>query len=615
MQRFANVIFSTNAKTEHTDLRSGYSANSSTNTQMARSGPPGPEGPTGPTGPAGVGPTGATGATGANGLDGVTGPTGPTGNAGTNGSTGNTGPTGPTGTNGLDGATGPTGPTGPTGTSGTNGATGNTGPTGPTGTNGLDGATGPTGPTGTSGTNGSTGNTGPTGPTGTAGTNGTNGATGPTGPTGTSGTNGATGNTGPTGPTGTNGTNGATGPTGPEGPTGTAGTNGTNGTVFTYIGVWVQGSYAINTLTIDALDNNTYVCIVQTEPPFLDVPPSQLSSHWTLFVNGGPTGTNGIAGTNGTNGATGPTGATGATGTSGTITWLALGSTAYGTSPAETQFTQSADLVVGQPQTLSLSTVPNSGDFDIFVGTLESFLALSPLQTLLTITSTSSPPIQYASLSVTSKSNKTGILDLITEVVSTGDVAFLEGTDCAFNLQIVAPSIQGDPGPTGPEGPTGPTGPTYYTVSAYDQTGATGAMVNNGPTGSLLMSTSITTQVTGHVLGQLSIQIQNDNAQEHSVGVYLDVAGSISGVSSHSISKKNGSLPGSANLTVFHRTSAKQAAGTYDIDVYGYSDTATGVFYDHIDLVGLGNLDGPDVAAPAAPVGELEETPAEEVVV
>jgi hypothetical protein len=89
------------------------------------------------------------------------------------------------------------------------------------------------------------------------------------------------------------------GPQGIQGVTGATGTNGTPGTTFSYIGTWVAGSYAVNTLTVDSLDNNTYVCIVQTEPPYLADPPSTLPSNWTLFVNGGPTG------------ETGPTGATG----------------------------------------------------------------------------------------------------------------------------------------------------------------------------------------------------------------------------------------------------------------------------------------------------------------
>ena len=47
------------------------------------------------------------------------------------------------------------------------------------------------------------------------------------------------------------------------------------------------------------------------------------------------------------------------------------------------------------------------------------------------------------------------------------------------------------------------------------------------------------------------------------------------------------------NLTLFYRTATTEPTGIYGISVYGYSDTNTDVFYDHIDLVGLGNLDGP----------------------
>jgi hypothetical protein len=68
------------------------------------------------------------------------------------------------------------------------------------------------------------------------------------------------------------------------------------GTTFNYIGTWIAGSYAVNTLAVDPTDNNTYVCIVQTEEPYLADPPSTLPANWTLFVNGGPTGPTGPTG-------------------------------------------------------------------------------------------------------------------------------------------------------------------------------------------------------------------------------------------------------------------------------------------------------------------------------
>ena len=139
-----------------------------------------------------------------------------------------------------------------------------------------------------------------------------------------------------------------------------------------------------------------------------------------------------------------------------------------------------------------------------------------------------------------------------------------------------------------------PTPQQIYTISAYGQTGATGSLLNNAPTGTQLMTTSITTGITGHILGQVAIQIQNSDSLEHSVGVYLTVNGSISGITTHTIPKRQGGFDGSANLTLFHRTETKDPPGTYTISVFGYSDTDTDVFYDHIDLVGLGNLDGPD---------------------
>lgn len=77
--------------------------------------------------------------------------------------------------------------------------------------------------------------------------------------------------------------------------TGPTGVTGATGATFSYIGTWIEGSYAVNTLAVDPTDNNTYVCIVQTEPPDLDDPPSTLPANWTLFANGGPTGATGSA--------------------------------------------------------------------------------------------------------------------------------------------------------------------------------------------------------------------------------------------------------------------------------------------------------------------------------
>jgi len=132
-----------------------------------------------------------------------------------------------------------------------------------------------------------------------------------------------------------------------------------------------------------------------------------------------------------------------------------------------------------------------------------------------------------------------------------------------------------------------------YTASAYGQTGATGSLLNNGTLGTELMSTTISTGVTGNILGQVAIQIQNADSDEHAASVYLVVAGSTGGVTTHTIPKHQAGLNGSSNLTLFYRTATTEPTGIYTISVYGYSDTDSDVFYNHIDLVGLGNLDGP----------------------
>jgi hypothetical protein len=128
------------------------------------------------------------------------------------------------------------------------------------------------------------------------------------------------GNTGAQGDTGSPGVQGDTGSPGPQGDTGSPGQPGAPGTVFTYLGSWVAGSYAVNTIAIDTIDNNTYVCIVQTDNEFTNIAPSQCPQCWTLFVNGGSTGPQGPPGTSsGTEGPgeTGPQGLQGDTGTQG----------------------------------------------------------------------------------------------------------------------------------------------------------------------------------------------------------------------------------------------------------------------------------------------------------
>ena len=132
-----------------------------------------------------------------------------------------------------------------------------------------------------------------------------------------------------------------TGPTGPA---------GADGTTFSYIGTWIEGSYAVNTLAVDSTDNNTYVCIVQTEPPDLDDPPSTLPANWTLFANGGATGATG---------ETGPAGPTGATGTTEGLQYILTGSTVAGTITNLSNSTVWTTLTWTLASTISFTVPPN----------------------------------------------------------------------------------------------------------------------------------------------------------------------------------------------------------------------------------------------------------------
>ena len=304
---------------------------------------------------------------------------------------------------------------------------------------------------------------------------------------------------------------------GPEGPTGANGLDGATGTVYTPRGSYyysINGGdephyllndlvvnnnqvYSNGGLSLNSPDNNTYVCIKSLGNPYgapgpLDPSDNSWINYWKLFVSGGSkglsgangldgatgangldgaigangldgaTGANGLDGATGANGLDGATGAngldgaTGATGGSDIITWI-CGSLPYGDSPDPTYFLQSSDLVVGDLQNLYLNQIPNTGNYNTFLGRLESFLQFKNVNNtsacILTITSTSDPILQYASLRVESAVLNNGILFMTCYVISTGGTAFLLTTDCSFNLQLVT---SGQPGPTGTQGPTGP---------------------------------------------------------------------------------------------------------------------------------------------------------------
>ena len=96
----------------------------------------------------------------------------------------------------------------------------------------------------------------------------------------------------------------AQGPQGPQGDPGQQGDPGTPGTVLNFIGVWVAGSYVVNTVAVSPMTNNTYISLVVIQNVYVD--PSQDVSEWTLYTNQGPTGPTGptlpISGATGMNG-------------------------------------------------------------------------------------------------------------------------------------------------------------------------------------------------------------------------------------------------------------------------------------------------------------------------
>ena len=143
---------------------------------------------------------------------------------------------------------------------------------------------------------------------------------------------------------------------------------------------------------------------------------------------------------------------------------------------------------------------------------------------------------------------------------------------------------------TGPTGFTGPTGPSASIPSAF--TSATGSTIlATGPTGTQLANTSIVTTQTGYIWATSSIELLNvDNSAAHDIFVYQIVNGFTSDGTTISLQKKANS--GTYQIvTVSARTPSKVAAGTYPIQVYGYTTTSTtDVTAIHRDTFAIGHL-------------------------
>lgn len=147
-------------------------------------------------------------------------------------------------------------------------------------------------------------------------------------------------------------------------------------------------------------------------------------------------------------------------------------------------------------------------------------------------------------------------------------------------------------GSVGATGATGPTGPLQArTMSSY--TGFNSGSTVLGTGYALILATSITTAVTGYILGTSAIQVKNADSVDHNVDFYMEVDGSVSNVTSEDVRKRTAGVDGFANLTILHR-SGLNGPGTYALKVYGRTlepqVSAGSLVVDHIDVVGLGNL-------------------------
>lgn len=156
--------------------------------------------------------------------------------------------------------------------------------------------------------------------------------------------------------------------------------------------------------------------------------------------------------------------------------------------------------------------------------------------------------------------------------------------------------MTGFTGPTGAAstvtGPTGPTGPIQArTVSAY--TGINGGSFALTTGYAQVFTTTITTQVTGYILGTTTIQVKNTDSVDHNVEFYMEVNGSVSNITTEDIRKQTAGVAGYANLTIMHRSGIIGPA-TYALKLYGKTLEAlvspNSLVVDYANITGLGNL-------------------------
>ena len=398
----------------------------------------------------------------------------------------------------------------------------------------------------------------------------------------------------------------------------------------------MPGSYAVNTLTVDGLDNNTYVCIVQTDPPYLADPPSQNSVCWTLYSNGGNTGATGPTGIDGPTGAIGPTGLdgitgptgldgpTGPTGSTGTVLNF-LGLWVYGLyynpndvviSPLDqnTYVCLGIDGTFQDPSTaptywaLFITTGPTgptgvtgptgltgpTGDIGPtgldgptglhgptgLTGTVLNFLGLWVAGTSYNVNDTTISTID----------NNTYVCILAV------NLGYLDPAINATNWTLLISS--GAIGPTGPTGLTGPTGvigPTGPELIASGFLGSAGTLAitlsNNGPTGTLIGTTNITTNANSYLLALATSNFINTSNAEDIVDMYLTINGTTSNITKQTVIKHQAGFDGYAPITIIQRTTTSSTAGTHICNVYAFTEASnTGVTCDHIDIALLGNL-------------------------
>ena len=150
-------------------------------------------------------------------------------------------------------------------------------------------------------------------------------------------------------------------------------------------------------------------------------------------------------------------------------------------------------------------------------------------------------------------------------------------------------------GPRGPPGPRGIQGPIGGIPSGFSgNTNPIGIIIltNNGPTGTSIGSTTITSGITGYIWGTTSASFSNVDTNRYGLKLYLVINEKIGNLTSGVIPPINNGNTGYLNMTSQQRTSLMIGPTGTTIKAFAYTDISSNgnVSCINCDIFGLGNL-------------------------